>query len=123
MTMTIQQLLDGIKVNWIHVNVIEQLSPTQYIVGDATGLAIMETGSITNHEKHIELGKGLKLIKPSKIETDVIGWDIRFSPMKTKPMQLPKLDKKRMAKLQNTSKTNLSIPTPDFIDFQTIKNN
>ena len=43
--MTIQKLLDGIKVNWMQINVIEQVSKNQYIVGDDTGLAIMEIAS------------------------------------------------------------------------------
>ena len=100
--MTIQQLLDGVKVNWIHVKVIEKLSETHYIVGDATGLAVMETTEA--HQKYVEVGQGLKLIKPKKIETDIIGGDQRFSPMKTKPIVLPKLNPKRMAKLQSAPK-------------------
>ena len=54
--MTIKQLLDGVKVSWIHVNVVEQLSPTHFIVGDGTGLAIMEIDP--NHVMHVEVGQG-----------------------------------------------------------------
>jgi hypothetical protein len=120
--MTIQQLLDGIKVNWIHVNIIEQLSPTTYIVGDATGLAIMETSQLAKYQNYIETGQGLKLIKPNKVETDVIAADHRFSPMKTKPIQLPKPDKRRLAKLQNAPKVKPAVQQVDYIDFETIKN-
>ena len=116
--MTIQQLLDGVKVNWIHVNVIEKLSETHYIIGDATGLAVMETTA--THQKYIEVGQGLKLIKPKKIETDVIGGDQRFNPMKTKPMALPNLNPKRMAKLQSAPKPDCK--QIDHIDFETIQN-
>ena len=78
--MTIKQLLDGVQVKWLHVNIIEKVSLNQYIVGDSTGLAIMEVSS----GKHVEVGQGLKLIKPRKDEDDSIVADDKFTPMKTK---------------------------------------
>ena len=120
--MTIQQLLDGGNVKWIQVNIIEQLSETQYIVGDATGLAIMDTSSLANPGKQIQVGLGLKLIKPSKVEEDVIAGDNRFTPMKTKPLALSKPDKKRIAKLQNRPKTKPVAQQVDYVDFETIIN-
>ena len=66
--MTIQSLIDGVKLTWIHVNVIEELSPSRFIVGDSTGLAIMEIAP--GHEKHVEIGQGIRLLKPNKI-TDI----------------------------------------------------
>ena len=81
--MTIKQLLDGVKVSWIHVNVIEQLSPTHFIVGDGTGLAIMEIDP--SNVKHVEVGQGMKLAKPNKVSEDEISSDKKFTPMKTKP--------------------------------------
>ena len=56
--MTIQQLIAGVSVNWIHVNVLEQLSPTRYIVADDTGYAVMDIPSDSNHDKYIEIGGG-----------------------------------------------------------------
>ena len=84
--MTILQLLNGENVNYLHVNVLKQISSTQFIVGDRTGIAIMTTES--NISQHIELGKGLKMVKPYKIDQNVISPHPKFNPMKTKPMQM-----------------------------------
>ena len=81
--MAIQILIDGVKLTWIHVNVIEELSPSRFIVGDRTGLAIMEIAP--GHEKHVEIGQGIRLLKPNKITEDEISFDNKFTPMKTKP--------------------------------------
>ena len=114
--MTIQKLLDGIKVNWMQINVIEQVSKNQYIVGDDTGLAIMEIAS--DHEKHIEVGQGIRLIKPEKIQADVIKGHDKFSPMKTKPIPLSIIDEKKLRKLRKTPKA--APQKVDYIDFDKI---
>ena len=100
--MTIQDLIDGVKVNWIHVNVIEQLSPTRYIVGDATGLAIMEVAS--DHVENVEVAKGVKLTKPSKVDVDEIVSDKRFNPKKTETKVIPEPDAGRLVELRSKSK-------------------
>ena len=64
--MTIFQLLKGEKVNFLQVNVLKQISLTHYIVADKTGLAIMSTDEQAN--QFIEIGKGLKMVKPSKVQ-------------------------------------------------------
>ena len=61
--MTILQLINGEKVNFLHVNVLKQISSTQYIVGDKTGLAIMHV--LSEQSSNIDVGKGLKMVKPS----------------------------------------------------------
>ena len=116
--MTIKQLMDGIKVNWIHVNIIEEVTLTKYIVGDASGLALMEIPEVFN--KCMEVGKGVKLVKPSKIIDNVIACDKRFNPMKTKAMKLDTPDQDKIDQLKN-----LRIPTVqlnDDIKFKTIEN-
>ena len=118
--MTIQQLLDGAKVNWIHVKILEKVSPTQYVVGDSTGLAIMEIDPNSNHDKYIKVGKVAKLVKPSKITADVIACDKRFNPMKTKPIILAEIDQGRMDHLKTLHKTTCH--KMDDIDFETIEN-
>ena len=77
--------------------------------------------SDSKHENQIEVSKGLKLIKPTKIKTDVITADYRFSPMKTKAIPLQKIDQHQVEKLRDTPKTN-SIEI-NYIDFETIINN
>ena len=121
--MTIKQLLDGVKVSWIHANVIEKLSATQFIVGDATGIAIMETDQ--NHENHVEVGHGVKLVKPSKINEDEISMDKKFTPMKTKPKKIPEPCIERIEALRAKSKHESQRTSGDqnsFITFETIMN-
>ena len=84
--MTILKLLQGEKVNFLQVNVLKEINSTQFIVGDHTGMAIMTTDC--NAAKCIEVGKGLKMVKPSKIEDNVITSHPKFNPMKTKALQL-----------------------------------
>ena len=121
--MTIKQLLDGVKVSWIHVNVMEQLSPTHFIVGDGTGLAIMEIDP--NHVMHVEVGQGIKLVKPNKVTEDEISSDKRFTPMKTKSKTIPKASMERMralrTKFETQPQTHVGDQT-DFIAFETIVN-
>ena len=44
--MTIQQLIDGEKVHFLHVNVLREISKTQFIVGDKTGLAVLSVPDV-----------------------------------------------------------------------------
>ena len=81
--MTILELLNGKTVNYIQVNVLKQINPDQVIVGDRTGLAILNLDS--DKKQNIEVGKGLKMVKPS-VAGKVITCHPKFSPMKTKAM-------------------------------------
>ena len=60
--MTIKQLNDGVKVNWMQVTIIEKVTTTKYIVADGTGLAMMEIPD--KFSNYIEVGKCAKLVKP-----------------------------------------------------------
>ena len=84
--MTIQKLIDGEHVNCLQVNILKELSATQYIVGDTTGIAILtiDEGSA----KFVEVGKGLRMVKPSKVDENNISTHPKFSPQKMKAMLL-----------------------------------
>ena len=84
--MTIQKVLNGEQVTCLQVNVLRELSPTQYIVGDRTGMAIMTTDETSS--KFVEVGKGLRMVKPAKVDEKVIKTHPKISPMKTKAMEL-----------------------------------
>ena len=60
--MTIQKLIDGEHVSCLQVNILKELSATQYIVGDTTQIAIMTTDE--SSAKFVEVGKGLRMVKP-----------------------------------------------------------
>ena len=95
--MTILKLLNGEKVNCIHVNVLKEINSTQFIVGDNTGMAIMTIES--KDQKYIEVGKGMKMVKPSKVEENVIAFHPKFSPMKTKALPM-EVDYDKMEELE-----------------------
>ena len=99
--MTILDLLNGKTVNYIQVNVLKQINPDQYIVGDRTGLAILNLDS--DKRQNIEVGKGLKMVKPS-IAEKVITCHPKFSPMKTKAL-LMDLDSEKMDELELIGKS------------------
>ena len=82
--------MSGAKVNCIQVNVLKRINSTQIIVADNTGLAIM---NLTSDEKQIEIGKGLKIAKPS-VQGNIISSHPLINPMKTKAMQI-QVDKKK----------------------------
>ena len=88
--MTIKQIIDGEKVNWIQITVLEKLTPSKYIVGDKTGIAVMEIP--TDFSKYLEVGKGIKLVKPGRVDDNQITCDKRFNPMKTKAVNVIKHD-------------------------------
>ena len=116
--MTIQQLLSGVRVNWIQVNIIEQITATKFIVGDATGLALMEIPE--EFSKYVEVGKGIKLVKPSKIGNDRIACDKRFTPMKTKEVKIKKPKEETINSLRNLGAVN--IQQADDSKFKDIEN-
>ena len=86
LNMTIQNLIAGLPVTCLQVNILQELSPTQYIVGDRTGYAIMTTDEAS--AKMVEVGKGLRMVKPGIVEDNVINTHPKIRPMKTKAMAL-----------------------------------
>ena len=97
--MTIKKIIDGEKINWLQVTIIELLSPSMYIVGDKTGIAVMEIPQ--EFSKYLEVGKGIKLVRPSKLDDDLISFDKKFSPMKTKAVKVVSHDVKKITALKN----------------------
>ena len=125
--MTILKLLNGENVNFLQVNVLKEINSTQFIVGDRTGMAIMIIAS--NDSKSIEIGKGLKMVKPSKVEKDVITSHPKFSPMKTKafPMdvdneKMEELETKGVKKSQANRGINFNLIETDYGDNAVIDN-
>ena len=117
--MTIQKLLRGEQVNVLQVNVLKEISSTQFIVGDVTGLAMMNIEE-NAQKKQIEVGKGLKLMKPQKLGENMIGCHAKFKPMKTKAAGL-KVDYKKIDEMEALN-LNLNPITPGT-PFQEIVDN
>ena len=82
--MTILKLMNGEKVNFLQLNVLKEINSTQFIVGDQTGMAILTTDH--DNAKWIEVGKGLKMVKPAKLDENRITCHPKFCPMKTKSL-------------------------------------
>ena len=83
--MTIRELLKGEQVNVLQLNILKEIDPKIFIVGDATGLAVLHF----NEKPQIgcvEEGKGIKLLKPKKKDDQTIACHPKFEPMKTKAM-------------------------------------
>ena len=115
--MTIQQLLNNEKVNFLHVNVLKKISSTQFIVGDKTGLAIMIIAS--EDATNVEIGKGLKMVKPSLVEKEFIACHPKFSPMKTKHFQID-VNPEDVMQLEMSGKKNVKVDKG--ISFNQIEN-
>ena len=116
--MTILQLLNGEIVNCLQVNVLKKISSTQFIVGDKTGIAIMTTEM--DATQHIELGKGLKMVKPSKIDENVISPHPKFSPMKTKAIQID-VDPNQLKNLEKKAMKIKKLPVKKGLNFKQIE--
>ena len=120
--MTLKQLLetDGVTtLKWIYVNIIQLLSYNQFIVADSTGLAIMQVDE--KIKKEIEVGQGLKLVKPRKI--DDISFIMENASVRTKPMVLRKLDKTEMEELSQKAANVQKTQKPKYTEFNSIINN
>ena len=120
--MTLKQLLetDGVTtLKWIYVNIIQLLSYNQFIVADSTGLAIMQVDEKTKNE--IEVGQGLKLVKPRKI--DDISFIMENASVRTKPMVLRKLNKTKMEELSQKATNVKKTQKPKYEEFNSIINN
>ena len=117
--MTVKKLLSGDNVNFIQVNVLKELSQTQFIVGDNSGLVIMRLDENMEYHKQIEVGKGLKIMKPQKVTENVITCHKKFSPMKSRPIKMEVNDEeiKNIEEiLSNTTHIDTGIPFLDIID-------
>lgn len=105
--MTILDLLEGKKVNLLHVNVLKQINSTQYIVGDKTGLAIL-TVLTSENSNNVEVGKGLKMVKPSVVDPKNITSHPKFTPTKTKPIEMT-VNEAEVLKLENSTEGNMKV--------------
>ena len=84
--MTIQDLINGEKVSLLHVNVLKQISKDQFIVADNTGLAVLHI--LSGNSNNVEVGKGLKMMKPSLGKDKLITSHPKLNPMKTRSLQI-----------------------------------
>ena len=90
-------LLNGETVKVLHVNILKEINPTQFNVADKSGIAILTSTSY--NKKLIEVGNGLKMLKPCKLKENVIACHTKFSPMKTKPLKID-IDYERLAEIE-----------------------
>ena len=117
--MTVKKLLSGDNVNFIQVNVLKELSQTQFIVGDNSGLVIMRLDENMEYHKQIEVGKGLKIMKPQKVTENVITCHKKFSPMKSRPIKMEVNDQELRSIEEiasNTTHIDTGIPFHEIID-------
>lgn len=115
--MTIQKLIDGEKVHFLLVNVLREISKTQFIVGDKTGLAVLSVPDVCS--RNIEIGKGLKIMKPSKVKDQLIASHPKFNPMKTKSLEIT-VDTIQMDNLEKLHKVTSTVDKG--ISFNQIEN-
>ena len=106
--MTIEKVLSGGKCTSLKVNVLKKISVCQYIVGDKTGLAILNIDPDSNHQKHVEEDKGLKVVKPYKLEEDVITWESKYGPMKMKADEID-INENRLMQLKTKATESVVI--------------
>ena len=104
--MSIKKLLNNEKVNFLQVNVLKQIHSTQFIIGDNTGMAIMNVD--LENTKQIEVGKGLKMVKPSRIDENLITCHPKFHPMRTKALDM-KVNYEKMDELELSGKKTTSV--------------
>jgi len=120
--MTIKQLLetDGTTtIKWLYVNIVQFLSYNHFIVADTTGLAIMQVEE--KSDKQIEVGQGLKMIKPRKIDDDCFIHENQA--VKTKPMVLPKPDKIKIEELTQKAANLKKTKKASYTEFNQIIDN
>ena len=114
--MTIEHLINGGKVTFLHVNVLKEISKFQFIVGDKTGLALLTVPGESS--SNIEVGKGLKIMKPSKVNDQLIASHPKFNPMKTKSLEIT-VDQDVMDHLEKVS--NVTSQVDKGISFNQIE--
>ena len=70
-----------------------------YIVGDASGLAILDMTENQHHEKDLMIGSTVKLLKPETKDEQTIMTNKKFKPLQTKQTLKLKPSKEDLAKL------------------------
>ena len=115
--MAIQKLIDGEKVHFLLVNVFREISKNQFIVGDKTGLAVLSVAD--GCSRNIEIGKGLRILKPSKVKDQLIASHPKFNPMKTESLEIT-VDTIKMDNLEKLHKVTSTVDKG--ISFNQIEN-
>ena len=116
--MTIKDLLKGEQVNVLQLNILKAIDQKTFVVGDATGLAVMHFDEKPTMGC-VEEGKGIKLLKPKKIDEETIACHPKFEPMKTKALAM-KVNQKKVdemaTKAMQATPVDRGIAIQDIID-------
>ena len=97
--MTISKILNGEKVKILQVDIIQKINSEKFIVADETEIAIMKVTPESKHQKHVIVGKSVKIVKPFQVEENVISWDQKFTPMSSKSMNI-KIDEEKLKNIK-----------------------
>ena len=84
--MALQDFLRTHKVpgNILEILVIKKIRPFTFVVGDDTGLALLNINENPQHEKDIKTGTTMKLLKPIVIDNKTLETNKNFKPLKSK---------------------------------------
>ena len=117
--MSLKNLLQAEKQQVINLSVIKELDFCKYIIGDNSGLAILNV--TPKHEKDIAIGNTVKLIKPEVIDFQTVKTNNNFRPLKAKEQINIKPSDKDIAKLENSEETEEKDKLTTFEEIKTLQ--
>ena len=113
-TSSLKHFLDDGKLsgNILTVTLVKKITNERYIIGDKSGLAILEYSN--TGKKELKIGTGIKLIKPVNLNKWTVRCNSNFAPVKTldhdevnaKPKQLQELENKVEKPKENSKHDN-----------------
>ena len=121
--MSLTQFLDSnhLPGNILIIQVIRKLKPCVFIVGDSSGLALLDITENPHHEKELKVTSTVKLLKPVAKDKQTINTNKKFKPMQTKQDLNISPSEEDILKLNVTNEEIQ--PKSDSITFQTIMTN
>ena len=121
--MSIATFLDtnNLEANTLVVQVIKQINPCSFIVGDSSRLALLDIKENPHHEKDIKVGSSVKLLKPLAKDNQTIQTNRKFKPMQTKEVLRLTPSEEDISKLIST--TEDIKPKHELITFQSFITN
>ena len=123
-TSSLQSFIANGKLNGniLTVTVVKKISSERYIVGDKSGLAVLE---YQQNRKELKTGTGIKLIKPVRATENILKCNTNFPPVKAlehdkvspTSSQLQEIE----SKVENTEKPN--VKEDKYLTFEEIIRN
>ena len=125
--MSLKEFLQNkpLEKNLLEIQVIKMITLDKFIVGDSSGLALLDITENPSHAKDIKIGTAIKLLKPILINTQSLKTNKNFRPLKSKKiidLDISNSDLEKFDTMQGADDTKISNKLTSFATIRALKN-